>query len=433
MIEKINIPLVYDDPPKSNIWWNKQNEIDFTNFHASEVHGVLLPWALRIFEPLLSIHSPNEIKDLDWFIYPVIFNEPYYQIRTLTGIDHADFGFWSYVSSEVIEALKAKKGWILIDVALEPLSDTDLSDLLDKLDDCSEYPNDRIILNVGSLTHTSHPQIYHITSWLEAHYVGVLVDNDKEFVFEDLPRSYLKKVMFNTYWKDNISEHKRFSLFNSRYWKSLQLTAILSVLDRKSLFKYGHVTANSLDMFEEYFTELLDKKPEFKKVFKPHALKNKDDIINFPEQCEPYIEKCDFNIVAEAYSDQNLVAWPFLTEKTWRCVGFKKPFVLLGQQGSISKLHAFGYKTFHPYIDETYDGEKDDYKRFSLATKEVIKLIQLSDEDFSFFNEYFKFITDFNEQNFRKRLYKSYRFFKYLSEGELKTYHYIDSFYKTGS
>jgi hypothetical protein len=185
-------------------------------------------------------------------------------------------------------------------------------------------------------------------------------------------------------------------------------------------------------MFEEYFTELLDKKPEFKNVFKPHTLINKDDIINFPEQCEPYIEKCDFNIVAEAYSDQNFVTWPFLTEKTWRCIGFKKPFVLLGQHGSLSKLHSFGYKTFHPYVDETYDDENDDYKRFVLATKEIIKLIQLSDEDFSFYNEYFKFIADLNEQNFRLRLYKSYWFFKYLSEGKIKTYDYIDSFYETG-
>ena len=427
MIKKINIPLVYDNPPNSNIWWSRQNEIDFTNFHASKIHGVLLPWALRVFEPLLSIHSPNEIKDLDWFIYPVIFNEPYYQIRTLTGLDHIDFGFWRYVPSEVIEALKAKKGWIFIDVDLEPLHDHDLRDILTKLDDCSQFPNDRIIINVGSLTHTDHPQINHITSWLEAHYCGYLIDRDIDFVYKDLPRNFIKEILFGEYLDEKAIEatpNKRFSLLNARYIKHIAATSILHILDQRNLLKKGHVTADDLDNFESNFSKLLYSNHSFSQFLKSSALQNKDDIIGFPEYVEPFFIKSNFNITVEAYYDSSYVEWPFITEKIWRCIGHKKPFILLGQYKSLHKLHLFGYKTFEPYIDESYDSEPDDAKRFYLSVKEILKFINMSKKDFEALSEFFNYITDYNEQNFRRRLYDAYSFFLSLSNGQMKSIEY---------
>jgi len=426
MIEKINIPLVYDDPPKPNIWRSRQNDF-FTIFHTHKKHGVLVPWALRVFEPLLSIHSPNEIKDLDWFIYPVLFNEPYYQIRTLTGLDHVDFGFWRYVSSEVIEALKAKKGWIFIDVALEPLHDHDLRDILTKLDDCSQFPNDRIILNVGSLTHTNHPQVNHLPSWLEAHYCGYLVDRDVGFIYNDLPRNFLMEILFDEYMDEKEIEatpNKRFSLFNARYTKHIAATSILHILDQRNLLKKGHVTGDDLDNFEANFSKLLYSNYSFSQFLKSSTLQNKDDIKHFPEYLEPFLIKSDFNVVVEAYFDSSFITWPFITEKVWRCIGHKKPFILLGQYKSLNKLHLLGYKTFKPYINESYDSEPDDAKRFYLTVKEILKLINMSKKDFESLSGFFNFITDYNEQNFRRRLYGSYSFFLSLSNGHMKSIEY---------
>ena len=40
---------------------------------------------------------------------------------------------------------------------------------------------------------------------------------------------------------------------------------------------------------------------------------------------------------------------------------------------SLKKLKEFGYKTFHPFIDESYDNEEDDLKRMQMIFDELDK------------------------------------------------------------
>lgn len=45
----------------------------------------------------------------------------------------------------------------------------------------------------------------------------------------------------------------------------------------------------------------------------------------------------------------------FITEKTWRCIQNKRPFILIGNRYSLKYLHELGFKTFPHLFDETYD------------------------------------------------------------------------------
>tara|TARA_B100000902_G_scaffold359604_1_gene375526 strand:- start:735 stop:3053 length:2319 start_codon:yes stop_codon:yes gene_type:complete len=58
--------------------------------------------------------------------------------------------------------------------------------------------------------------------------------------------------------------------------------------------------------------------------------------------------------------DFDKVKYPFLqnfvTEKTWRCFHWKKPFLLNAEPNSIANLHALGFKTFGDFWDESYAG-----------------------------------------------------------------------------
>ena len=105
----IEIPLVFE---------GKNNNVfplcDACNFF-SEKFNRHISWSLQTFQPSLKIISPAQIDDVEWFIYPVILHDPWFHIRAIQGFHHEDYGFWSYVSNEVINALKQKKGWILID------------------------------------------------------------------------------------------------------------------------------------------------------------------------------------------------------------------------------------------------------------------------------------------------------------------------------
>jgi hypothetical protein len=51
-----------------------------------------------------------------------------------------------------------------------------------------------------------------------------------------------------------------------------------------------------------------------------------------------------------------------------------QPFIVLGAKHTLKYLRKLGYRTFHPFIDETYD-ELNDTRRFSEILN-VIKQIQ---------------------------------------------------------
>lgn len=52
----------------------------------------------------------------------------------------------------------------------------------------------------------------------------------------------------------------------------------------------------------------------------------------------------------------------FITEKTWRCMFNKRPFIIVGNKGTLAHLHSLGFKTFPHIFDESYDNLDDQYR-----------------------------------------------------------------------
>ena len=52
-----------------------------------------------------------------------------------------------------------------------------------------------------------------------------------------------------------------------------------------------------------------------------------------------------------------------LTEKTFKPICLRMPFILAGNQGSLEYLRSYGFQTFGELWDESYDTEVDDYRR----------------------------------------------------------------------
>ena len=71
----------------------------------------------------------------------------------------------------------------------------------------------------------------------------------------------------------------------------------------------------------------------------------------------------------------------FASEKIFKCLALKHPFVVFGRPGFIKGLHKLGFKTFSPYIDESYDDIVDDDERFNKIFNEIDRLINLSDDE----------------------------------------------------
>jgi hypothetical protein len=109
------------------------------------------------------------------------------------------------------------------------------------------------------------------------------------------------------------------------------------------------------------------------------------------------------NVVVEAYYEHLSLDRPFITEKTWRNVYWDKPFILIGQKNSLIKFRSFGYKTFYPYIDETYDITSDE-KRLFRALSELERIVKLSDDKKLELLNSLKPVFKHNKDNFNRRL-----------------------------
>jgi len=82
-----------------------------------------------------------------------------------------------------------------------------------------------------------------------------------------------------------------------------------------------------------------------------------------------------FHIVMETHYDADQSGGTFLTEKTWKCIKYRQPFVLIGPAGSLQHLRDMGFKVFDHVLDNSYDRIQDPTARW-LATKTLIQWIQ---------------------------------------------------------
>ena len=102
-----------------------------------------------------------------------------------------------------------------------------------------------------------------------------------------------------------------------------------------------------------------------------------------------------FTIVTETYFFES---YYYISEKTFKPIAHMHPFIILGRPGMIEYLKKFGFKTFHPFIDESYDLEENNNKRFEMVYNEIVKLNELSDEELDNFMDKIKDILYYNQQ-----------------------------------
>lgn len=76
------------------------------------------------------------------------------------------------------------------------------------------------------------------------------------------------------------------------------------------------------------------------------------------------------------------------SEKTFRTIYYKHPFLLLAKANSLAVLRNAGYKTFHPFIDESYDSIENDEERLFTVMGVLEKMSEFTHE------KWIKFQTD---------------------------------------
>lgn len=158
---------------------------------------------------------------------------------------------------------------------------------------------------------------------------------------------------------------------------------LITSLDKNNLLDKGYVSFanNILDWdWRDMVTE-----DEKKSIERRLPLKiDKDDLSDSKYSYEEfeikyYLDSYFQIVCGNNFSD--LKDQLIFSEKIWKPITNLQPFIYLDDVGAIRKLNDYGFKTFHPYIDESYDDIYDVEKRFLHIEKEILRLCSMSKEE----------------------------------------------------
>ena len=225
---------------------------------------------------------------------------------------------------------------------------------------------------------------------------------------------------------ESIGKEKKDFLLLSRHWK-LHRLLLLSQLHKlgfeKSLVSWDNKFSYQLDRNSFLMN---DNNEEFLKLItETSSLLDIDDLTRIAgfgfENKEIYLNTY-LSIVTESIFFQEDANFPsgYLSEKIWKPIGHSQPFILAGPAQSLKHIkERFGYKTFHPYIDESYDMEYDDFKRLEMIKIEIEKFANKTKEEKDEFLNNVKDICLYNKTLFLKYAENSYKGLKNNKEMRL--------------
>jgi hypothetical protein len=89
-----------------------------------------------------------------------------------------------------------------------------------------------------------------------------------------------------------------------------------------------------------------------------------------------------------------------LTEKTLKPIACGHPFILAAGPGALEYIRSYGFRTFAPWIDESYDQETDSMKRLKKIIESMKKIQLLQGPELEQFSIAVKSIAEYNKLHF---------------------------------
>lgn len=211
-------------------------------------------------------------------------------------------------------------------------------------------------------------------------------------------------------YEKNIETDKKDFLLLNRHWK-LHRLLLLSELHKLGLD--NNLVSWDNSFYDEHtINEFLKYDENYKFA---DLLKNESRIVDIEnltkiagygfESKEPYIQTY-ISIVTESIFFQSLngeneFQSGYLSEKIWKPIGHCQPFILAAPPKSLQYIrNRFGFKTFHPFIDESYDLVEDDFKRLEMIKEQIVLFSnKTKEEKIQFLNDV-KDIVKYNQDRF---------------------------------
>jgi len=224
---------------------------------------------------------------------------------------------------------------------------------------------------------------------------------------------------------------KKFLCFNRR-WRGHR-TVLVSLLHALDLLKHGHVSLGKSDDNRDWYSvskrnkyfmdnhaeasELLHTGEEEMITSFPELYLDSDDLITnraLLDASTNYLyNETYFSVVTETFffrKERPDDYGRFLSEKTFKPVAMRHPFIIMSTPNFLEKFKEVGYKSFSPWINEDYDREGDDATRMMMIIREIERLSNLSPIELEEFLTAMRDICEHNYQLLKnKQLHEFYK------------------------
>lgn len=279
---------------------------------------------------------------------------------------------FSFLKSDYLRDLQLRKAFLLLDQSHEGYHAEWLYDWFHK--ECNEYNIDpeQVIYITGNMDAERQYNEWHngksfnkLCIIPHAHFENAVFTNDnnrtKIFNLSKLPD-------FNEQYAYKKKNFDKIKLFNSlqkrprahRMWlfKELCLNNLLEdSISSMNWFKWNHTYYMNKTMNVEDYNEIIKYLP----MLPPHSGSSDQELVDFShDDSGKYQMEFNsqitldtwFTVISEASFGEDTC---FISEKTFKLICVHHPFIIYGNKNSLHYLREMGYRTFHPYIDETYD------------------------------------------------------------------------------
>lgn len=226
-----------------------------------------------------------------------------------------------------------------------------------------------------------------------------------------------RRPMKDTVTLESKKYTKKFLSFNRR-WRGNR-TVLVALLYALDLIKHGHVSlakaddnrdwysvfgrnrylmetsAEATELFNNIESDLLTNLPEF-------YLDKEDLTINqavLDDSTNYLYNETYFSVVTETFMfmrERPEEYGRFLSEKTFKPVAMKHPFIIASTPHFLDKFRELGYKSFSPWINEDYDCEHDDALRMMKIVKEIERLVNLNETELEEFLIAMREVCEYN-------------------------------------
>lgn len=327
------------------------------------------------------------------------------------------FNINELLPSDILDKLKNKQIFLIVDNGLEPFLKT-ADGIYYNLVIKEQIPESQIILMSSIPTMIDH--VKNLAKQLGREEIKVEWWAMFEWSCRNAVRHSIPEFP-NTL--ENKKYTKKFLNFNRR-WR-LHRPLLVTMLYDKNLLDSGYVSLGVSDFNDDnwdkkllelrhyfsYSPEIMDilKRNTQIKDLPPMYLDTEDLVTNRADQTistNEYYENTYFSVVTETTfcTSPGYNGVPFLSEKVFKCIAMKHPFLLVTTPNTLQYLKKLGYKTFESIIDERYDNEENDAKRMLLIVNEIDRLCNLSEDELIDWLEQAKAICDYNFDILKNKL-----------------------------